>query len=341
MKKLISVVMSIVLILSIIPINVFAIENDSFGGIDVSQYTDSELDLTQYTMNDIVNMTADEYLDLVAEFERVYNPYNSYVETEVEFDDLSMTSIGDETISPQWSSGKIEDEEYTESGCHEYISSVACGILINDKGFFANNATASVVIALLISLASLLPDQDERGTPLYVFDGHFYDPDSNENYHGETTNTAKTNAVAHYQTAVEAARDGNMDAAYEHLGRCLHYVQDANEPHHASNVHAFQIPYGVSHGVFETFAFENQESYLGEYHSIASSNYTNAAAWGVDRITHEGAVEAKPMIQHVRNILNQDDWPEYAKESMENAARYSTMILYKFGIESVVPFYSN
>lgn len=341
MKKLISVFLSILLILSIIPINVFAIENDSYGGIDISQYTDSELDLTQYTMDDIINMTAEEYLDLVAEFERVYNPYNSYVETEAESENLSMMSIEDGTVSPQWTSGKIEDEEYTESGCHEYISSVACGILINDKGFFANNATASVVIALLISLASLLPDQDERGTPLYLFDGHFYDLDDNDNYHGETTNTAKTNAVAHYQTAVEAARDGNMDVAYEHLGRCLHYVQDANEPHHASNVHALQIPYGSSHSVFESFAFENQEAYLDDYDTISSANYTNAASWSVATITHKGAVEAKSMIQYVRNILDKSDWPEYAEKSMKNAARYSAMILYKFGRESVVPFYSN
>lgn len=211
----------------------------------------------------------------------------------------------------------------------------------HDKGFFANNVTANIVVALLISLASLLPDKDERGTPLYLFDGHFYDPDDNDNYHGETTNTAKTNAAAHYRTAVEAERDGNMDAAFEHLGRCLHYVQDANEPHHASNVHALQIPYGASHGSFEKFAFENQEAYLDDYDTIPSSNYTNATSWNVDTITHKGAVEAKPMIQYVRNVLNQSNWSKYAEKSMKNAARYSAMVLYKIGRESVVPFYYN
>ena len=58
-------------------------------------------------------------------------------------------------------------------------------------------------------------------------------------------------------------------------------------------------------------------------------------------ITHKGAVEAKPMIQYVRNVLNQSNWSKYAEKSMKNAARYSAMVLYKFGRESVVPFYSN
>lgn len=335
MKKLLSLLLSLLFIFSIIPINAFAIENDNFSGIDISQYTDSELDLTQFTMEDILNMTAEEYLELVAEFERVYDPYNSYDETESMSENLSTLSSERGTISPQWTSGDIDDD-YTEAGTHEYISGMACIILNNDKGFYANNAGEQIVIMLSISLSSLLPDYDETSG---VFAGHFYDPDTGNSYNLSDSNTAKKNALNHYNAAVNAAKVGAMDQAYEHLGRCLHYVQDVNVPHHAANI----ISKGPlsSHYQFEHFAFENMESYLGNYTTISSVNYLTASFWGVDTITHKGAAEAKPMSEYVKNVLDKSKWSEYAKKSMQNAARYSAMVLYKFGRESAVPFYSN
>lgn len=336
MKKLISVLLSILLMLSIIPINVFAIENDSYGGIDISQYTDSELDLTQYTMDDIINMTAEEYLDLVAEFERVYNPYNSYVETETESENLSMMSIEDEMVSPQWTSGTIKDGEWTETGCHEYITSVACVILKNDKGFFTDQAAAAVVIMLSISLASLLPDKDETSG---IFAGHFYNPETGKSFNGSTSNTAKNNAVNHYNAAVNAANAGAMDQAYEHLGRCLHYVQDVNVPHHAANV----ISTGPlsSHSQFEDFAFENMETYLGSYSSISSSYYTTANNSTIASLTHNAAVSAKSKIENVNSIFDKTKWETNARDCLKSAARYSAMVMYKFSRVSSVPFYSN
>ena len=338
MKKATSILLVLILLSSIFSTNALANQYDPFG--DISQYTDSELDLTQYTMDDIVNMTAEEYLYLVAEFERVYDPYNSYVERDINTGNLSNLSM-EETISPRWTSGDIEDDEYTEEGSHEYISSVACVILNNDTGFFADNTVANVVIALSISLASLLPDKDDRGTIPYLFDGHFYDPDTKTNYHGDTTNTAKTNASANYKKAIEAAKDDDMAKAYEYLGRCLHYVQDANEPHHAANVHALDGFYGLSHSAFENHAFENQGTYLENYNTITEENYTNATSWTIAKITHVGAGRGKAMIEYVRDITNKDDWDVYAEKSMKNAARYSTMVLYKFGSHNSVPFFYN
>lgn len=43
------------------------------------------------------------------------------------------------------------------------------------------------------------------------------------------------------------------------LGKCLHYVQDVCEPHHASN--AFMFP-GSSHSAFEAYVETNIDSYL-------------------------------------------------------------------------------
>ena len=207
-------------------------------------------------------MSADEYMSLVKEFEKTYDPFNSYDSTEE-----TQENKSDDMVSPLWTSGKIEDDKWIEEGCHEYITSVACVILANDKGFFSNNDWDRLYIVLSISVASLLPDRDEVGTPL--FEGHFYDPDTGKSYSNSISNTAKVNATAQYNMAVAAANRGDMDAAYEHIGRCLHYVQDVNVPHHSANITALN----PAHRSFQQFAFNNQESYLSEYESISSGNY--------------------------------------------------------------------
>ena len=277
-------------------------------------------------------MSSEEYLNLVKEFERVYDPYGSYVA-----EDLSLTNSADltdenGTVSTQWKSGKNNSEgEYTKNGSHEYISAIACTVLNNDKGFFANNATANIVISLLISVSFLLPDTEDKS----LFVGHFYDPDTQKNYVGSTTNTARTNAEKHFKTALLSASNGAMDEAYEHLGRCLHYVQDVNVPHHAANVTAVNL----SHGAFEEYAFENQEAYLENFETIPASNYRNAYSWNIGTITHKAAAEAKPMISHVNNILDKSEWSKYARITMQNATRYSAMAIYRFAMESSLTLY--
>lgn len=337
MKKITSILLATLLTLSIIPTKVLAIGNNTLGEIDISQYTDSELDLTQYTIDDIINMTPTEYSALILDFERVYDPYNSYVDPSIGSDSLSMMSGEDEIISPQWTSGSVsEDGEWTEVGCHEYITSVACLILKNDKGFFADQAASAVIITLLISLASLLPDKDENSG---IFAGHFYNPDTGKSFNGSTTNTAKNNAVSHYNSAVTAANEGEMDQAYEQLGRCLHYVQDVNVPHHAANV----ISMGPlsSHAQFEKFAFENAESCLDSYSTISDSFYNMANNSTVETLIHNAAVFSKARIENVNNVSDKTQWYTIAEVSLEAAARYSALVMYKFSRVASVTFYSN
>ena len=179
----------------------------------------------------------------------------------------------------------------------------------------------------------MLPDTDER-EPAFV--GHFYDPDTQKNYVGSAANTARTNAEKHFKAALLSASNGAMDEVYEHLGRCLHYVQDVNVPHHAANV--TNIP-NISHALFEKHAFENQEAYLENFGTIPASNYRNAYSWNIGTITHKAAAEAKPMISHVNNILDKSEWSEYARITMQNATRYSAMAIYRFAMESSLTLY--
>ena len=330
MKKFVSAILSVVFIFLLVSEKSFAISGNHQGYNKPSQYPTEKLDLSQYTLDDILKMSADEYMSLVKEFEKTYDPFNSYDSTEE-----TQENKSDDMVSPLWTSGKIEDDKWIEEGCHEYITSVACVILANDKGFFSNNDWDRLYIVLSISVASLLPDRDEVGTPL--FEGHFYDPDTGKSYSNSISNTAKVNATAQYNMAVAAANRGDMDAAYEHIGRCLHYVQDVNVPHHSANITALN----PAHRSFEQFAFNNQESYLSEYESISSGNYSNATTMSVGEITHLAASNSKPMSSQVNNILNKSMWNHVAGACMRNSARYSAIVLYKFSRVSSVPFYSN
>lgn len=332
-KKLISLILALVFTFLMCQTLAYAEEATDYGGIDISLYTKSKLDLSQYTLDDIRAMSSEEYLNLVKEFERVYDPYGSYVSEDLSL--MNSADLTDEngTVSTQWKSGKNNSEgEYTKNGSHEYISAIACTVLNNDKGFFSTDTTANIIIALCISLASMLPDTDER-EPAFV--GHFYDPDTQKNYVGSAANTARTNAEKHFKAALLSASNGAMDEVYEHLGRCLHYVQDVNVPHHAANVTGVN----PSHSAFEKYAFENQEAYLENFGTIPASNYRNAYSWNIGTITHKAAAEAKPMISHVNNILDKSEWSEYARITMQNATRYSAMAIYRFAMESSLTLY--
>ncbi len=328
MKKIVTIFLIVALIITIVPINVFATTEENICETDILEYTNSELDLTQYTMQDIQSLSVDEYIELVHTFERVYDPYGSYT-ARIDIEDSTES-----TINPRWSSGDISNNEWVEVGCHESITMVACSVLLNDKGFFSDNSSSAIGIMLSISLASLLPDEDEVGILPYA--GHFYNPLTNLNYALQSDNTAKTNAASHYEEAVEAANNGNMNLAYEHLGRCLHYVQDANEPHHAQNITGVN----PSHGEFEDFAYEHQDEYISGMTTLTyESYYTNALRYDVEKIVHDAASVARLYAEDVNNILNKSNWAEVAEICLQNAVKSSTMIMYKFGQEVSVPFF--
>ena len=332
MKRLFSMILTLtVFLLSMIPMcqysSAISTRNSSIT------YTNEELDLSQYTLDDLFEMSSYEYRNLVREFERVYDPFGSYDPTEAAQDDLEASN-GDAEL--QWTSGKIVDGEYTDDGTHEYITTVACEILSNDRGAIGSSVVEGVAVVLSISLASLLPDKDEW---FPGFNGHFFDPNTGKNYTGSSSNTAKTNAQEHYDAAVTAANSGDMNEAYEQIGRCLHYIQDASEPHHASNV----VSYGSlsPHAKFEKYAYGKREVCLMDYTTIGSSYYTTAINSTVSSMVIGAATIAKAKIGMVNDTSDQSQWYSVCTSSLKCAARYSAMVLYKFSRLSSVPFVSN
>ncbi len=66
MKKIISLLLTIIMLLS------------SFCFTISAYATSDELDLSQYTVDDLAQMSADEFRQLLADFERVYDPFDTY-----------------------------------------------------------------------------------------------------------------------------------------------------------------------------------------------------------------------------------------------------------------------
>ena len=66
MKKILSLLLIIIILLS------------SFCFTLSAYATTDELDLSQYTVEDLAQMSADEFRQLLADFERVYDPFDTY-----------------------------------------------------------------------------------------------------------------------------------------------------------------------------------------------------------------------------------------------------------------------
>ena len=306
MKKIISALLSIILIMAIIPFNTFATD---------------DFDISDYTWEDIMSMSNSEYRELLTNFERIYDPFNTYqTDPLMGTQELPATpSIGG--IQPYWTSGETD---MSETGSHELITARACGVLLTDKGFWGENHNSSILIALTISLASILPDK-------YTIDfsGHFYDPDTGRNFVGSSLNTAYTNAIYYYNKAKNAySPDEITDNFIEYVGRMLHYVQDASEPHHAANVTAGII--NNSHGQFENFADTNLNSYIDGFTTIYSNYYSNALTYpDVGTIVYSTAKKAKDYITSVDNVNNKSQWSYVANITTRNAVESSALALYK------------
>lgn len=282
-----------------------------------------ELDLSQYTLDDLADMPADEFRQLLADFERVYDPFDTYETNPI------MEKNQAPVIQPLWGSG---DSDGSETGSHEIITAQAVVVLTNDLGFFYDNSNpaSNIAAALLLSLASVLPDEDERGFPFFV--GHFYHAHDGDNYMGSTSNTALTNCRQHFNQAVSYYKSGNENV-YLELGRALHYLQDAAQPHHAANITIIN----PAHTQFEDYVDERIQTYTDPVTSIFGSaaldhnnDYVAARTKTVDAFVKSAALNAYSFVDEVDSILDKSQWDATARITIRLSVQFSAVLLYKF-----------
>lgn len=282
-------------------------------------------------------MSAEEYRALLRDFERVYDPFDTY-----ETDPIMAEEEQEPQIAPRWGSGKIDGNgEYTKTGSHEMITAQALNVLANDKGIFSTNPVEVLAICLSISLASLMPDKYENNN--LSFEGHFYHAVDGDSWTGSKTNTALTNCKDHFDFAVHFAKTGNLEAMCNEIGRSLHYLQDAGEPHHAANITGLNI----AHGRFETFVDNDIDSYVKlissvngyRFSSFSSPTYASTASHTVDFLVQQAASIAYTFRSQVNNTLNRTYWDYVASETVPNAIGFSALLLYKFAYVSGMDLY--
>lgn len=292
-------------------------------------------DISDYTFEDLESMTTAEKKELIEKFIETYNPYG--LRDLMEQETSASYGFG---VQPLWKSdGDSTTPIEQEIATHQLVTLEALNVFIEDYGFYNTDGTTMFAIALYLMAASALPDQWEMGV---AFAGHFYDPDTGLNYLNDGLSTAATNAYMHYQSAYrKLKKDVNMDlnsdkftTVLRHLGCCLHYVQDACEPHHASNAVA-----GVTtHTEFEAYVESNIGTYLTNVPAVPSVLYSNAQSQDLTIITHLAAATAKPYYDSVSDKNDRSKWYATGKTCIRNSVQYSASVIYKLFYACNAPF---
>ena len=245
------------------------------------------------------DLTQEEILDLIMSG-------NDYLVGDgVPFD--NQTSTG---IMPLWASGG-------SNHTHQYIASHAFNVLYNDySGVYRWYIDWGAITYILEGTD--LPDNDETDG---AFRGHFYDPDTGLNY-CDTTDTAKSRFLTRYNEAVSYYSAGNYLLAWEYLGRAIHYLEDLNEPHHASNLIA-----GLSnHGTFEELIDARRTRFSA---TTAMGKYSAT----INSIPDICARNAKNNIQDAtsaEDLTTYAPWLRAGDNTVPFAMQYVAVVLYKF-----------
>lgn len=294
-----------------------------------------EFDISDYTFEDLESMTTAEKKELIEKFIETYNPYG--LRDLMEQETSESYGFG---VQPLWKSdGDSTTPIEQEIATHQLVTLEALNVFIEDYGFYNTDGTTMFAIALYLMAASALPDREEIGV---AFAGHFHDPDTDLNFLGQAWPTAATRASTHYHIAyTHLKKNVNMDITsdefmniLERLGKCLHYVQDACEPHHASNAIA---GLGSSHSDFEAYVETNIDGYLQDI-SVPTEFYIQNRTVSIFAITDDAAKQAKPHFEAVANKKDQSQWNAIGKICIHNSVQYSSVVIYKLFYECNAPF---
>lgn len=334
MKKLVKTIISTILILSfIIPFAIpvsAAFEVDKTDRID---YTNPELDLSKYTIQQIADMPKDELLALIADFERVYGPFPGY--------EASPQPVQKELgVQPLWASGEFEDDgslDMDKMATHEAITAQAFVVMSNDVGFFFENAPDMIAALIWLMYYSAKPDDDEW---FMAFEGHFYHGVTHDNYLGSRTDTALTRIQSHYNKAILQAKLGNGKKALMEIGRALHYIQDVCQPHHAANITAGQN--NSAHEEFESYVNQGIEKYTDGIESAdmcgfefyEKYNYLTVVDDSIKNLVDGAAMISFIYSDYVNDGLDKSRWNSAAYVTVKNSVVFSSLLMHRFSVKS-------
>lgn len=167
-----------------------------------------------------------------------------------------------------------------------------------------------------------------------TYSGHFYDPDTQENYLHSSAPTAKTKLEDYYEMAVKAYNSGDREKAIKQLSRGLHFLQDAGEPHHAANKTSTDSD--SNHSDFESEAakllYDEDLVWDDSVFDFSTTFWNNVNSQSAASTLHGLAVTAKTLIdgaesptKSIRELT--------AKIMLINSMQTTGGIIYKFAHE--------
>lgn len=337
-KRIIAFTLSAVFLTACCPI-AFAEEDSSapltpeqISGMTYEQLAAIPQEQSDATLNKITQLwwdgksnEFDKYLSALG-FATTYEEY-----TEQQDEQWNTLNPG---IQPLWSSDYDEEGGgKPEEQCHELITGSGFFVYMAARNIAFNGGDIGYTLADL-SLLGTASEEPDKKDPGILFDSHFYNPDTGTNWRGDASPTARTKAEGYYDVAVKIYtmehNDGSRERALQSLGHCLHFVQDAGEPHHASNKVA-----GLSnHSSFETEAAQwlydgtliyDLESDF-EYDPNFYNSFLNRT---VGESVHEIAIGAKSLIDAAESSA-EGTRKLAAYFSAGISMQYTAGILYKF-----------
>ncbi len=318
--KMLSLTLSILLLANLFGMVSFADNNNN-----------NSFSLDDYTFDDLRNMNTAEKIELLDNFEK------EYMSSSPEY------NLPNFSTQPMWDSGNnYKKDESHDFRTHELITLEAILELEDYLNEYENDATSlfrdsteALAISLNLSVLSALPDRLGEGNTDIIFVGHFYNPETGKNFLGFRSPTAKTNTVSNYNKSYNAliayqylADNSNIDTILKSIGCMLHFIQDASEPHHSSNV--VVNPIGDDpHGDFEEYTFNIISNIIP-----CSINHTPAVMHAYSSLSVEELVDLAATISHthidkVNNVNNKSEWYNVADICVDSATSFSAIILYK------------
>ncbi|MPQ44318.1 zinc dependent phospholipase C family protein [Clostridium tarantellae] len=234
-------------------------------------------------------------------------------------------------------------ESAMELDTHKLISLQALEIIKNDMGndkAIMDNLKIIEENAFNYRKGTVDPDWGNVGKErdYQLYQDHFFDPDTMKNFTSSKTyllseikDNAESQSRSYFSRAVANWKDGNYSEASYLLGKCLHYIEDLNQPHHALNWIATETP---AHCKFEQFMEARKEKFtistMGEDKAEFEMMMDKPA---VDFVSHQCfkyAKKAKTLKPLVSIYNSNEDWEEAGKIGMENAQKCSATIVYRF-----------
>ena len=309
-KKIIAcfVVLTMMFINSALLFNAYANSKDD-------DYLLSYLNLSSNTVEALLEVSPEEWQAYLT----AYKLENNIIE-------ITDNDYIGSSAEVQWKSGKDEENGAT----HAYVTFWAMTVMLNEKGFWQGSLSDMVKEIAAVAVASEKPDRGILAWGVGYSD-HFYDPDTGKNYLGQTSPTAKTNAAAGFMDAINNEKAKKHQAALESLGEALHFLQDACEPHHASN-HTGTIPTSKSaHVQFELYAeqqLQNEDIILVT--EVPSSIYNYAYSHDTEDLVHASAKIAKSHINSVISVNDKSKWHNTAEACLNLSMQRSAALIYKF-----------